>query len=108
MVQYRMLIMKNLTVQLAAACMLTSASTQTSSAQAWSTLGNTGTNPPSSFLGTKDRKALLLKTNNVERMRILPTGNVGIGTTNPAAKLNVLSSQAASLTSPGFLMLGNV
>jgi Chaperone of endosialidase len=103
-----MLTMKNLTVQLAAVWMLTAASTQTSSAQAWSTLGNTGTNPPSSFLGTKDRKALALKTNNVERMRISPTGNVGIGIANPVAKLNVLSSQAASLTSPGFLMLGNV
>ena len=60
-------------------------------AQSWSLTGNSGTNPPTNFLGTKDGKALVFKTNNTERMRINPTGNgnVGIGMTNPVQRLDV-------------------
>jgi hypothetical protein len=32
---------------------------------------------------------LIFATNNVERVRINPTGNVGIGTTSPNSKLDV-------------------
>lgn len=58
-------------------------------AQSWSLTGNTGTNPSTNFLGTRDNKALVFRTNNVERMRILQGGKVGIGVTNPAQKLDV-------------------
>ncbi|CAN5739022.1 hypothetical protein BH10BAC2_BH10BAC2_35230 [soil metagenome] len=58
-------------------------------AQAWKLLGNSGTDPVTQFLGTKDNTALVLRTNNIERLRILNTGNVGIGTTSPLQKLDV-------------------
>lgn len=47
--------------------------------QSWDTQGNTGTNPATHFLGTKDAQDLVLKTNNTERIRINSTGNIGIG-----------------------------
>ena len=42
-----------------------------------------------SWLGTANNNPLVIRTNNSERMRILPTGNVGIGETNPAVRLTV-------------------
>ena len=55
----------------------------------WALDGNAGTNPPDDFLGTKDNQPLVLKTNRSEAVRIDSTGNVGIGTTSPGAKLTV-------------------
>ncbi|MDQ0593339.1 hypothetical protein QFZ37_001708 [Chryseobacterium ginsenosidimutans] len=45
----------------------------TASAQ-WNLTGNTGTNPPSDFIGTLDNQPLIFKTNNTEKMRINPDG----------------------------------
>ncbi|WP_412850646.1 cell wall anchor protein [Chryseobacterium sp. PMSZPI] len=50
-------------------------------AQSWNVTGNAGTNPPNNFMGTTDSKDLVVKTNNVERMRITSAGNVAIGGT---------------------------
>src|SRR5438093_9675171 len=47
----------------------------------WSLGGNAGTDPGTSFVGTTDAQPLVLRTNNAERLRIDPTGKVGIGTT---------------------------
>jgi len=57
------------------------------SGTSWLTGGNT--NGAISNLGTNDNFDLPFVTKNIERMRILNTGLVGIGTTTPAAQLDV-------------------
>ena len=56
---------------------------------AWNTQGNYGTTPATNFLGTIDNQSLVFRTNNTERMRILNTGNVGIGTSTPGYTLDL-------------------
>lgn len=60
----------------------------------WSILGNSGTNPASNFLGTIDSVRLDLRTNNTIRQSITGSGNVGIGTVNPTAKLYVVGDMS--------------
>jgi hypothetical protein len=62
-------------------------------AQSWSLSGNSGTST-TSFLGTKDLKPLLFKTNKIERMRITQTGEIGIGTSTPAYPLSIINASA--------------
>lgn len=59
------------------------------SVSAWNLNGNSGTTPGTDFIGTTDAQDLVFKTHAVERMRILADGNVGIGTTTPANKLEI-------------------
>jgi len=40
-------------------------------------------------IGTLESKPLIMTTSSVERIRVDPSGNVGIGTTNPTQKLSV-------------------
>jgi hypothetical protein len=55
----------------------------------WDLAGNSGTKPTTNFLGTRDNQPLAIRTNNTEKVRVTPTGDVGIGTTNPGSKLEV-------------------
>ena len=55
----------------------------------WSLTGNVGTDSTLNFLGTIDNRPLVFKTSNSEALRITSNGNMGIGTTTPAAKLDV-------------------
>ncbi len=54
----------------------------TINAKDWHTNGNAGTNGPTDFLGTTDNKPLVLKTNNLERMRIANNGRVSVNATS--------------------------
>ncbi len=55
----------------------------------WSLTENLGTIFGTNFLRTTDAKDLVIKTNSFDRMRILSTGNVSIGTVIPTQKLEV-------------------
>lgn len=59
----------------------------------WGTAGNAGTNPTTNFLGTTDNQSLAIRTNNTERLRILNTGNVGVGTATPDYRLSIETTE---------------
>lgn len=46
----------------------------TANAQFWNLTGNSGTNPPTQYIGTADAKPLVFKTKGDEKMRITPLG----------------------------------
>ncbi|MDZ7898625.1 MAG: hypothetical protein U5N85_11460 [Arcicella sp.] len=60
----------------------------------WNSKGNGGTSPTTNFIGTTDNQALAFKTNNVETMRILSNGKVGIGTNAPERKFHVFDGNS--------------
>jgi hypothetical protein len=51
-----------------------------SSTAGWGVAGNTGS--PTQFIGTTNSQSLILKANNIEGMRIFPTGQIGVGVGN--------------------------
>jgi hypothetical protein len=79
----------------------------------WDLVGNSGTNPTNNFIGTTDNQPLSIRTNNTEKMRVTAAGYVGVGTTAPIAKLNVVDTGNTSIvvgSSTGDMMsvsLGN-
>lgn len=78
----------------------------------WGLAGNTANS--TSFLGTTDNNPLRFRTNNTERMTLLPSGYLGIGTTTPVGQLantntNIIGSNGQgtatflmSSTAPGW------
>lgn len=62
----------------------------------WSLTGNAGTNPATNFIGTTDNQDWVIRTNNVEKIRVMSAGSVGIGTSSPIAKLHVESGDIAA------------
>ncbi len=60
----------------------------------WNLLGNAGTVPTTNFVGTTDNVDLVFRTNNTEKARILANGNVGINTSIPRGKFDVLNGDA--------------
>jgi len=70
----------------------------------WLLNGNDGTDPITQFLGTTDAKDFIVRTNNVERMRIKDvTGNIGIGTANPNSALDVKGALRLTGSTSGFV-----
>ena len=79
----------------------------------WKINGNLSTNNPTipltygtstigvaeNFIGTTDANDVVVATNNLERLRVKQTtGNVGIGTANPANKLHISTITAGLIT----------
>jgi len=69
----------------------------------WALTGNTGTNDAINVLGTTDAQDFIIGTNGNEVIRVASSGNVGLNTTTPTAKLHVVSAvPAAILFNDGF------
>lgn len=81
-------------------------------APSWGLTGNTGTTPATNFLWTIDAQDFVVRTNNIERMRVLGTGNnvggIGVGVNNPIAQLQVLRTQTNPNSSPSNLGIYSV
>src|SRR6188508_916472 len=75
-------------------------------AQSWNLTGNSGTAVNTNFIGTKDNKALVFRTNNIEQMRINNIGYVGIGVKNPQTRLHIENGPFVNLSSPGCFQIG--
>jgi len=60
---------------------------------AWLLSGNAGTTPGTNFIGTTDAQPLVIKTNNIEHIRILSNGQVLINRTTAAYSGDLFEAQ---------------
>ncbi len=63
----------------------------TTTTGAWLTTGNSGTSPSTNFIGTTDNVDWIIRTNNLERLRVTNLGYVGVNTIAPVCYLEVSS-----------------
>lgn len=68
----------------------------------WKLGGNSGVTEATNFIGTKDNKGLVVRTNNAERMHIDPNGRTGIGT--PALNSTKLAVRTPDLYYGAFVV----
>jgi len=66
----------------------------------WKLLGNVGTNPSNNFIGTIDNTDIVFRTNNLERMRLLNSGVVGIG----AAPISNVALRVSNSSQPNGIL----
>ncbi|WP_172284660.1 cell wall anchor protein [Chryseobacterium sp. LAM-KRS1] len=73
-------------------------------AQSWNLTGNSGTTPPSNFIGTIDDQELVIKTNNMERLKVFngPYANgIAIGNSAAAGTVNGAKLELATVLCNG-------
>lgn len=58
----------------------------------WSILGDAGTNPATNFIGTTDTQDFAVNTNGSERFRFDTSQNLGVGTTTPTARVELVGT----------------
>jgi len=58
---------------------------------AWSLTGNSGTSPPTNFIGTTDANDWVIQTNGSERVRVMSGGRIGVNMSAPVYQLDVLA-----------------
>lgn len=77
------------------------------STQHWSTNGNSGIIAASNFIGTTNLMHFAVRTNSVERLRVTPSGSIGIGTSVPMADfdVNVATTKLGVGSTPFSVML---
>ncbi|MBK7965214.1 MAG: SprB repeat-containing protein [Bacteroidetes bacterium] len=77
----------------------------------WTMSGNLGSNPLSNFIGTKDAKDLVFKTNNLERFRVLSTGEIKLNAFSGLGnKLLMTNNDGKIIATPCFAWMecGNI
>ncbi len=87
---------KNLIYLGMAATMLIAAVKESSAQTDWHITGNAGTSGGSNFIGTTDNVPLKIRTNNKNRVTVSNKGYVGIGTTAPVHRLEVVGGTAVA------------
>ena len=78
----------------------------------WTIMGNTGTNPSTNFIGTIDAEDFVIKTLNIERMRVASAGTIGMNAaptntellTIAGTNMNGINVSTASTSGTGYAL----